>query len=172
MLSRREFLKRATVAVTGLCVSNVFAGNLPNTIWLVRGNDKVAVDYTTVEGFKIASWMLRDTHANKVGTPHPFLLRLLAYEQAWFASYQYHAPIIIHSGLRTPATNLMVKGKRESEHLEKSDGFFRAADIDIPGIRAEYLGELSRVLKQGGVGIYRQNEFVHQDVGLVRSWQG
>jgi len=48
----------------------------------------------------------------------------------------------------------------------------KAIDIRIPGVDARALQKSAMALKGGGVGLYTRSDFVHVDVGHVRSWGG
>jgi uncharacterized protein YcbK (DUF882 family) len=76
----------------------------------------------------------------------------------------------IISGYRSPATNSMLHAKSDgvatrSLHL---DG--KAVDIRIPGRELSLLRKTALAMKAGGVGYYPSSNFVHVDVGRVRSW--
>ncbi len=45
-----------------------------------------------------------------------------------------------------------------------------AADIAIPGVSRYELAQYARSLATGGVGTYASSDFVHIDVGPVRTW--
>ncbi|KPC02235.1 Uncharacterized protein AC501_3521 [Pseudomonas amygdali pv. lachrymans] len=47
----------------------------------------------------------------------------------------------------------------------------KAADIRIPGVGTEALANLIKVIGVGGVGTYISKNFVHLDVGSVRTWR-
>ena len=40
----------------------------------------------------------------------------------------------------------------------------------VPGIKLETLRDEARALRGGGVGYYAASDFVHIDVGRVRTW--
>ena len=76
----------------------------------------------------------------------------------------------IVSGFRAPKYNLMLRKKgrrvaRQSEHT-----FGHAVDFRLPGVTTERLRNWARTLRLGGVGYYRDDKFVHVDVGPVRYW--
>ena len=76
----------------------------------------------------------------------------------------------IISGYRSPATNAMLHSKSDgvatrSLHL---DG--KAVDIRIPGRALPLLRKTALSMKAGGVGYYPGSNFVHVDIGRVRSW--
>jgi len=69
------------------------------------------------------------------------------------------------SGFRTRATNLTLQGAAENSfHL-----LGQALDIHRDGMT---VGEIGTILAEhsGGVGLYRDNGFVHVDTGPVRRW--
>jgi uncharacterized protein YcbK (DUF882 family) len=79
-------------------------------------------------------------------------------------------PFQIISGFRSPATNAMLHAKSDgvatrSLHL---DG--KAVDIRIPGRALSLLRKTALSMKAGGVGYYPGSNFVHVDIGRVRSW--
>ena len=47
----------------------------------------------------------------------------------------------------------------------------RAADIDMPGVPAEYLARLAAYFQGGALGLY-VGRFVHVDTGPLRYWRG
>ncbi len=46
----------------------------------------------------------------------------------------------------------------------------QAIDIRVPGVRTGELKTFALALAGGGVGYYPQSDFVHVDIGRVRSW--
>ena|SRR5688572_6559204 len=79
-------------------------------------------------------------------------------------------PFQIISGYRSPATNTMLHARSDgvatrSLHL---DG--KAVDIRIPGRALSLLRKTALSMKSGGVGYYPSSNFVHVDIGRVRSW--
>ncbi|MBN2340051.1 MAG: YcbK family protein [Deltaproteobacteria bacterium] len=80
--------------------------------------------------------------------------------------------ITIISGYRSPKFNdtLAKKGRRvaaESRHMRGQAVDFRADTAD-----ASQLGKWLKEHFEGGVGIYKNDNFVHIDVGPKRSWMG
>ncbi|GLC94842.1 hypothetical protein Tamer19_42500 [Cupriavidus sp. TA19] len=174
---RRDFL-RAAVAAAAIapCVGVREAlgqeAAMPSVLWLRRGKDQARIDFATPEGYRAAAYLLRDVQAGFTGSPHPALLRLLAWEQAWLSAYGYTIPFVVHSGCRVAATNSREGGVQNSRHLPNQMGVFRAVDFSTREILAEYLGRLAYLAGQGGVGFYTQRDFVHNDVDeRVRTWR-
>lgn len=46
-----------------------------------------------------------------------------------------------------------------------------AADISIPGVGVEQIAKLAKAIGVGGVGVYPSRNFIHVDIGRVRSWR-
>jgi uncharacterized protein YcbK (DUF882 family) len=45
-----------------------------------------------------------------------------------------------------------------------------AVDIRLPGVRLSALYRAARNLRGGGVGYYPASDFIHVDIGPVRTW--
>ena len=83
-----------------------------------------------------------------------------------------HGIIDIVCGYRTPWSNnfLRTRGSdtgvaKNSQHVQA-----KAIDIRIPGVRTRNLRDAALSLQAGGVGYYPISQFVHVDVGPVRTW--
>ncbi|MDR6407353.1 YcbK family protein [Paraburkholderia terricola] len=182
MISRREFVRKIALAA---CVAPALApfdaradnaanatNAVPTLLWLRRGSEERQIDYSTAEGYRAVSWLMRDVKANVVGNPDWRLLQQWSWMQAWLAAYGHHARFDVHSGLRTPATNTYFEGKRASFHLPDRNMVFRAGDFSTPAAPSEYMGRLAYLSQQGGVGFYQTRDFIHTDVrGRVVTWR-
>ncbi|MEM7254303.1 MAG: DUF882 domain-containing protein [Pseudomonadota bacterium] len=74
------------------------------------------------------------------------------------------------SGYRSPKTN--AKLRAQSKGVAKRSYHMRGMAIDVR-LRDRELSQLRRTamgLKLGGVGYYRKSNFVHLDIGRVRTW--
>jgi len=74
------------------------------------------------------------------------------------------------SAYRSPKTNEMLRSKsggvaRKSQHL-----LGNAIDVRLRGVPTEDLRDTALQMKRGGVGYYKQSDFVHMDTGRVRRW--
>jgi len=74
------------------------------------------------------------------------------------------------SAYRSPATNELLRAKssgvaKKSQHL-----LGKAIDVRLRGVATETVRDIALNLKLGGVGYYRQSDFVHVDTGRVRRW--
>jgi uncharacterized protein YcbK (DUF882 family) len=81
-----------------------------------------------------------------------------------------NAEINVVCGYRTPWSNnfLRTHGHGVAQHSLHMQAM--AIDIRIPGVPTAELRDAALALHEGGVGYYRQSDFVHVDVGRVRRW--
>ena len=111
--------------------------------------------------------ILRDHRTDEVYGMDKALLDLLFVLQS-----QVDSKDIFHiiSGYRSPATNAMLNGK--SKGVAKRSYHMRgmAIDIRLQGCELNNLRQAALALKAGGVGYYPASDFIHVDVGPVRSW--
>jgi uncharacterized protein YcbK (DUF882 family) len=110
--------------------------------------------------------VLRD---HRTGSVHEIDQRLLDLLSQVRSKLDTSEPFQIISGYRSPATNAVLHERSNgvAKHSLHMDGM--AADIRIEGRSLEALRDVARSLKSGGVGYYR-SQFVHVDVGRVRTW--
>ncbi len=76
----------------------------------------------------------------------------------------------IISAYRSPETNAMLRKQgrsvaRRSLHMEG-----KAIDVRLRGVDTALLRDAALRLQLGGVGYYRESDFVHVDSGRVRTW--
>jgi uncharacterized protein YcbK (DUF882 family) len=76
----------------------------------------------------------------------------------------------IISAYRSPQTNEMLRGRsggvaKNSQHL-----LGKAIDVRLRGVDSGDLRDAAIGLQRGGVGYYRESDFVHIDTGRVRRW--
>ncbi len=111
--------------------------------------------------------ILRDHRTNEI---NPIDVRLLDFLCAIRSKAGPNACLHIISGYRSPRTNKMLRQHsrgvaRKSLHMKG-----HAADIRIPGLPLDRLRRIAIDLGQGGVGYYPRANFVHVDIGRVRTW--
>jgi uncharacterized protein YcbK (DUF882 family) len=75
-------------------------------------------------------------------------------------------------GYRTPWSNqyLRTRGAHSGVALHSLHMQAQAIDIRLPGIPTLTVRDAALRLERGGVGYYRDSDFVHVDVGRVRRW--
>lgn len=81
--------------------------------------------------------------------------------------------IDIVCGYRTPWSNNFLRTRAASTGVAEHSQHMlaKAIDIRVPGISTATLRDAALALKAGGVGFYPVSQFVHVDVGPVRTWQ-
>ncbi len=111
--------------------------------------------------------LLRDF---RTGDTHPIDRRLLDLLVQVGGRLDSREPFQVISGYRSPATNAMLASSSEgvARHSLHMDGM--AIDIRVPGRSLADLHRAALGLRSGGVGYYPASDFVHVDVGRVRSW--
>lgn len=113
------------------------------------------------------NWFLRDWRNNERTRMDPRLFDVVweAYRAAGATQ-----PIVIVSAYRSPHTNAMLRRRSRgvAEHSQHILG--KAMDTTMPGMPMERIREIGMRLQRGGVGWYPGSNFVHLDVGSVRSW--
>jgi uncharacterized protein YcbK (DUF882 family) len=80
--------------------------------------------------------------------------------------------IDIVCGYRTPWSNTFLRSRSASTGVAEHSQHMlaKAIDIRVPGISTTRLRDAALALHAGGVGFYPVSEFVHVDVGPVRTW--
>ncbi len=112
--------------------------------------------------------ILRDTRTGEIKAIDVRLLDLL---HALARATGTEDPFHVISGYRSPTTNTYLRTHggggvaANSLHL-----LGKAIDIRVPGVKLHDLYRTAVGLQGGGVGIYPGSDFVHVDVGRVRTW--
>jgi uncharacterized protein YcbK (DUF882 family) len=113
---------------------------------------------------------LRDHRTGEVRHFDPHLFDLL-YDLAASVN-DASGEIDVICGYRTPWSNEFLRTRsahtgvaRQSLHMQAE-----AIDIRLPGIPTSAVRDAAQRLERGGVGYYRDSNFVHVDVGRVRRW--
>jgi len=73
-------------------------------------------------------------------------------------------------GYRTPWSNEFLRSHGHGVASHSLHMQAMAIDIRMPGIPTSRLRDAALALHRGGVGYYAASDFVHVDVGRVRSW--
>ncbi|MBL0712726.1 MAG: DUF882 domain-containing protein [Desulfosarcina sp.] len=178
--SRRHFLRLGIVFSASLALpGSLYAALTPAdhqerrlVFFNTHTREKLDVCYAQGQSYRpdalaAVNHILRDHRTNDIKPIDTRLLDLL-YDIRSRAGR--HACVHIISGYRSPRTNRILRKRshgvaRKSLHMKG-----HAADIRIPGISTDRLRRIAADLKQGGVGYYPRANFVHVDIGSVRSW--
>jgi uncharacterized protein YcbK (DUF882 family) len=111
--------------------------------------------------------ILRD---HRTGTAMPMNVELLDLLFDIRNTLDSKKPYQIISGYRTPETNSALHKKSTGVAVKSLHMEGKAIDINLPGIALSSLRKVAMHQKKGGVGFYPASNFVHLDVGRVRSW--
>src|SRR5262249_19870876 len=126
-----------------------------------------ANDYYIPQALRSLDWALRDFHTN---TTHPIDPRLLDLLVAMQQKLDTDEPFRLTSGYRTPETNARLVAEGAAVNSLHMRG--QAADISLRGRTLSQLHMAALSLRAGGVGYSPAHDFIHVDVGPVRTWTG
>ena len=113
--------------------------------------------------------VMRDWRSGEVQAIEPRLLDSLTFMRTWAG---WKEPFQVISGYRSPATNSKLSAAssgvaKKSLHMEG-----KAIDIRMAACDLKSLHKAALSMRCGGVGYYPVSNFVHVDVGRVRTWSG
>ena len=113
--------------------------------------------------------LLRDY---RTGDRHPIDPHLLDILCAVAQSIGVDPVFSVISGYRSPQTNAMLHERSSgvASHSLHMEG--RAIDVRLARVDCADLAAKALEMKRGGVGYYRQSDFVHLDTGRFRTWRG
>lgn len=178
--SRRGFLQRSVhllVAGSAVPLAAPAMATLPEarTLALVHTHtgERLSVVYAMGEQFVPQALghlnhFLRDHYSGEVGLIDPQLFDLLHGLRQQLGADQ---PFEVISGYRTATTNSLLRNSRGggvARHSLHMEG--KAIDVRLPGVPLAELRDAALSLRTGGVGFYPSEQFVHVDIGRVRSW--
>ena len=112
------------------------------------------------------SHFFRSRSDNKTFPIEPKLIQILEQIENHFGV----DTIELISGYRSPELNATLKKSGDKVAMESLHMEGKAADIHIDEITEEAIVKYARSLKAGGVGFYPAQDFVHIDVGDLRTW--
>jgi uncharacterized protein YcbK (DUF882 family) len=111
--------------------------------------------------------LFRDRHTNDVRQIDVRLLDLL---HAFKRRAGYHGSFEIVCGYRSAATNRKLRKKNRHVAKESRHVVGQAVDLRFHGLTIGEAREIALAMKAGGVGYYPKENFIHLDVGPLRSW--
>ena len=76
----------------------------------------------------------------------------------------------IISGYRSPKTNEMLRASSDGVAKKSLHMLGHAIDVRVKDIELTHVRDTAIKMKTGGVGYYSKSDFVHLDIGAVRSW--
>ena len=121
------------------------------------------------EALAAVETLLRDF---RTGERHPIDPHLLDYLTAVARTLNAEPSFEVISGYRSPHTNAALRslGRGVAERSLHMEG--RAVDVRMAHIECAQLAAHAQDLQRGGVGYYRESNFVHLDTGSFRTWNG
>jgi uncharacterized protein YcbK (DUF882 family) len=111
--------------------------------------------------------ILRD---HRTGEVKPIDVRLLDLLYTLARTLGTEKPYHVISGYRSLKTNDFLRAHGEGVAAGSLHLVGKAVDVRIPGLALRDLYRAAVKLGGGGVGIYPESDFVHIDVGRVRTW--
>lgn len=176
MIGRRCFLKLGGAVMLSMAAGRVFAA-MPErklSFYNIHTGERLSATYWAEgryidESLAEIDHVLRDFRTNQSVAMDRRLLDLL---HSIGMSLGGALPFHVISGYRSPATNAHLAETTSGVAKKSMHMKGQAADIFLPGHDLSALHKVALGLKQGGVGYYPRSNFVHVDVGRVRSWQG
>ncbi|WP_245270680.1 DUF882 domain-containing protein [Beijerinckia mobilis] len=113
------------------------------------------------------NWFLRDFRRDEQTNMDPRL-----FDVVWetYRAAGAHQPIVVYSAYRSPETNAMLRARSRAVAKFSQHMLGKAMDTTMPGMSMERIREIGMRMQRGGVGYYSSSNFVHLDVGHVRSW--
>jgi uncharacterized protein YcbK (DUF882 family) len=182
-LSRRRLLA-AGGRFTAACAVGLFAGSAalpaehPGTrrIALADLHTGDSLDIEFYRGGEYPSGALAAIQAllrdYRTGEQHPIDPELLDYLHDVASAAGVDPVFSVISGYRSPRTNQMLHERSSGVAARSLHMEGRAIDVRLAGKGCADLAEKALGMKRGGVGFYRQSDFVHLDTGRFRSWRG
>ena len=174
-ISRRGFLTATLAALPALAMPDVVLAD-PRARALsflhTHTGEKLTVEYFSGgrylrDALASVDHLLRDFRTGDVHVIEPTLLDLLHQVAAATSSAQ---PFRVISGYRSPVTNAALRSRSEGVAAGSLHMTGQAIDISLPDVPLTTLRDAARALRGGGVGYYPASNFVHVDVGRVRTW--
>lgn len=174
ILERRRFLAGAGLSlmmpIPALAKAEVRTLAFDN----IHTGEKLRVDYWAngdyvPDALAAVNNVLRDFRTSQVHPIAPSLLDLLAGLRARLETAE---PLSVISGYRSPVTNAMLRGAHENSGVATKSLHMqgKAVDIRVAGRPLALVHKAALSLRGGGVGYYPSSDFVHVDIGRVRTW--
>ncbi|MDX5362138.1 MAG: DUF882 domain-containing protein [Alphaproteobacteria bacterium] len=145
-----------------IALRHLHTGESVNTVYWAEGR---YID----EGLDAVSHLMRDFRTDEVVPMAPELVDLLHDLRTLLDTREAYAVL---GGYRSPKTNKMLRS--QSRKVAKNSLHMRglASDLRLPGRSTATVRKAALAMERGGVGFYPRSDFVHLDVGPVRTWRG
>lgn len=175
--SRRRFLKNSAAVLLSMAVwspvTSLASYSRPRTLSFYHTHTGESFDISTINGryaIQDRKNLFRFLRDFRTGDTHPIDIQLfygLMKIQEISGSKGVYEVI---SGYRSPQTNAMLRSQsngvaKKSYHMKG-----RAIDVRLSDVKTSHVRDIAKKLRIGGVGYYRDSDFIHLDTGPVRSW--
>jgi uncharacterized protein YcbK (DUF882 family) len=182
-LSRRALLRAGALSLLALAVGPADAlarARRGRRLRMLHTHTGERLDVVYAEGDALVPGALAEVDRflrdHRTGDVHPIDPGVL--DISWALAQAAGRPageFEIISGFRSEHTNDALRDRggagtgvaRRSLHLVG-----KAVDLRLPGVSTRRLRDLALRLERGGVGFYRDLDFVHVDTGRPRTWGG
>lgn len=178
--NRREFLKLGLGALVGSMLPlealattlKGFDARRSLSFYNTHTNEQLEVCYFDQgsycpDSLAQINHILRDHRTATIKSIDPDLLDLLF---ALKCRIRPRDPFHVISGYRSPETNERLRHHTSGVAQKSFHTKGKAIDIRLPGYNTSQLRNLCVKMNAGGVGYYSQSDFVHIDIGPVRTW--
>ena len=180
-LSRRRFIKHlacgAVLTLGSPAIAHAAKGRFPSHKSLAFQNthtgDKLKLTYFEKgryikDAFREINFVLRDF---RTGDVYPIDIELLdQLHDLKLMMGVTNRPFHIISGYRSPYTNHRLHNESSGVANNSLHMQGRAIDIRIEGFDTHHIRNAALAMHRGGVGYYRESDFVHLDTGKFRNW--
>jgi uncharacterized protein YcbK (DUF882 family) len=169
--SRREFLRALAGAAPAAAFLDLEAPRLVNLVH-THTSERLRVEYFSggryvPDALSRLNHFLRDFRTGEV---HPIAPELFDLLHRLAGSAGCDAPFHVISGYRSPLTNAALRLRSEGVAARSLHMTGQAIDIRPTDVSLARLRSCALSLRAGGVGYYPASNFVHVDVGRVRTW--
>ncbi len=178
--NRREFIKMGLGAFVGTMLPwaamakplKGFDARRSLSFYNTHTDEKCEVCYFDEVGYRPEALnrinhILRDHRTDTIKEIDPNLLDLLFTLKCRISPRD---PFHVISGYRSPQTNERLRRHSSGVAQKSFHTKGQAIDIRLPGYNTAQLRNLCVKMNAGGVGYYSQSDFVHIDIGPVRTW--
>jgi uncharacterized protein YcbK (DUF882 family) len=178
-LSRRMFLKTLAAGAAGTLMlpadevfAKVFGESRQLSFLNLHTSEKFRIDCCPGKRYETTALQrfnafLRDHRTGEVHPMDPALLDIL---NAVVALTHSRGTFQVICGYRSPQTNAMLHHTTSGVVENSLHTVGKAIDVRLSDVNTKTLQKAGIALQKGGVGYYRQSDFVHLDTGRVRAW--
>lgn len=115
------------------------------------------------------SRLFRDRTTGEVSPVDPKLIEVI-YSLLSALALPVDTRVELTSGFRSPGRQAAMAQRDENFARRSLHTTGQAADLKIPGVKGNAIGEIAKTLQDGGVAYYPKTGHIHVDVGKVRTW--